>query len=1176
MSFKPYEKQSGSAEPDSDFAARRRHKPSVMQIRIRIREQLCLVIAIFSLLALTILAVTTWTQSRRYMLDSRANMLQVTANLKADALAQEIALFSDSVVSISTRDKLQTYMQEYNRGNMSEELRVDLAVGLEDANLEHAIAGGADKSVYLQAAVYPRSGSNETGNQQITKVTGLGSIGEYQLPYTNPNGSKVYLGVGDLGYPPTLYPNFTYSDDPDAMTVAYESVTLHINSTLLLGPLFLESNTSLISMTVAVLNNTSRTDLLGWLTVVLDARNLYSIIHSRVGLGSSGEVVIIGPAGSINVFNTSLAGRPESENADIPVQFELPPYPNRHPARADNPSLPFPMSQYPAVLQAWSSTNDAMNNASHLIHTHNENNASISVGYARIASPLVDWVLVFGQTTGEVMGPVNSLRNTILACVFSVVGAIIIICFPLAHYAVKPIQALRTATNNSVTTYEVYVPPSIKSDTDTEKSLLDWSNAEKGFTRPFKKTNPKSVVKKTRAFQIPERVPEKKHLVHDELTDLTCKFNEMADELSVQYARLEEHVKTRTAQLEHSRDEARAANESKTLFIANVSHELRTPLNGIIGMCAVAMQEEHVSRIRQSLKIIYKSSDLLLHLLNDLLTFSRSSYGQQLSIEEGSFRLVDVGSQLVSIFEKQAKDADVGLKVVFLGPFSTYPNSGADPEDAIVARQDIAGNLRKIKTNVLAMGPADTGPLRRIGLRGDKNRILQILMNLVSNSLKFTPAKGQIEVRIRCKGMVDLPPADDMSNAYTVGDALTTPGSEMPTISIRKASEASTALMMADQPHKGLIFDFEVEDTGSGIPEHLQQEIFKPFVQGDLTLSKKHGGTGLGLAICSQLAEMMGGDIRLKSTVDVGSTFVLSLPLKYTKETVPSVSGSLAVSARRLSMSSSVQFDTFSAKSGRSKQPRTQPQSARASILTQEKEGDTASLEHPRIVGYSQPFILDDDDGPDEKNILPGKQSPRGPGRRSPQPSRKLQDSSSWSRLESIQSATAAPLEPAETAAKTPTTATVFEAPNEQSNTLAPATAVPKSPAMRVLVAEDNQVNQQVILRLLKLEKVADASVTLAEDGQQALTAVQQSLDDPAAPPYTLVFMDIQMPKMDGIEATKRIRALGFDAPIIALTAFDHETNRKNCEEVGMNAFLGKPIKRTALKGALEEFKPKG
>lgn len=131
---------------------------------------------------------------------------------------------------------------------------------------------------------------------------------------------------------------------------------------------------------------------------------------------------------------------------------------------------------------------------------------------------------------------------------------------------------------------------------------------------------------------------------------LTTTFNEMTDELMLQYSSLEEKVAERTRELEISKKAAEAANESKTLFIANISHELKTPLNGILGMCAVCMGEDDLPRIKRSLQVVYKSGDLLLHLLNDLLTFSKNQIGQQLSLEEKEFRLADIRSQIIVRF----------------------------------------------------------------------------------------------------------------------------------------------------------------------------------------------------------------------------------------------------------------------------------------------------------------------------------------------------------------------------------------------------------------------------------------------------------------------------------------------------------------------------------------------
>jgi len=149
-----------------------------------------------------------------------------------------------------------------------------------------------------------------------------------------------------------------------------------------------------------------------------------------------------------------------------------------------------------------------------------------------------------------------------------------------------------------------------------------------------KTKTPKTLADRRRDFKIPGKVVDGPHFVKDELTDLTAKFNEMTEELLHQYTSLEEKVQHRTQELEISKKAAEAANESKTLFIANISHELKTPLNGILGMCAVCMGEEDMSKIKHSLQIVYKSGDLLLNLLNDLLTFSKNQIGQQLSLEQ--------------------------------------------------------------------------------------------------------------------------------------------------------------------------------------------------------------------------------------------------------------------------------------------------------------------------------------------------------------------------------------------------------------------------------------------------------------------------------------------------------------------------------------------------------------
>ena len=1006
--------------------------------------------------------------------------------------------------------------------------------------------------------MFPRSDQSDIGGRALVNATGEGAVGTITLPGSYENGSNIYIGDDGLGYPPQLFPNFTWNERTQNVTyITYNDHRMYYDSTLLLGPLYLDAHSALVSMTVAINNNTSRTDILGWLTVVLDARILYNVANDPVGLGDTGQSLVVSAVPPENLFAQQVQGRPASENADVQVNFILPPasnktLDNRHSIRKTRPYLPFLMQSFPCVQDAWSKVNDELNNAGSYISTVNEQDKKISCGYAQVRSDIVDWVVVLEQSHREVFAPIRQLRKAVLICVFSVLGAIILICFPIAQYASKPIRALRTATENSIMTYEAEIMRDESSSSDPE-SLKNHDQAiTNGAVLSEKRSRKKSHQVRQRHFQIPQKIPDHRHVLEDELTDLMSTFNEMSDELQVQYARLEDRVKTRTAELERSRDLARAADEHKTLFIANVSHELRTPLNGIIGMTGIALQEEETHRIRQSLNIIYKSSDLLLHLLNDLLSFSRNSCAPgQLSIEERFFRLEDIGTQIISIFEKQARESEIDLKVVFIGTDDPRQNFDDASEDAIVAKSDIGRMLKRVKTNVLARGPADTGPLRQMSLAGDKNRILQVLMNLVSNSLKFTPAHGLIEVRIKCKGFVDR-------SVHSDDPDLESGASTAVQSSSIQSNIPGTALSSSG---RRLGFDFEVEDTGPGVPADMMSEIWKPFVQGDLALSRKHGGTGLGLAICAQLATLMGGGIHLKSTVGIGSTFTLSIPLPYTKELVPSVAGSMNTgsrigSTRPPSLGTSVRIEVLSNRSPRPPTRggnRTQPPSARVSVYSGHEEQTT--LEQPRIVGFSQPYLTETKD-----DVENGSNEPANA-----EATKKA--IANRNRLESIASV---PVDAVEVKDMAP------GGIGEKGKGIAQPPPAPKPWSMRVLVAEDNKINQEVIMRMLKLEKVPDA--TLAEDGQQALDIIrgslEEGLDGTKHSPFQLIFMDVQMPNMDGIEATKRIRELGFDAPIVALTAFDHETNREACRAAGMNEFLPKPLKRKPLRETIEHFKP--
>lgn len=247
----------------------------------------------------------------------------------------------------------------------------------------------------------------------LLNVTGDGAIGKVVLPYTYDNGTQVFLGDPGPGYPSFLYPNFTYIDGPTNVSrIKYdanaptnlsqyaeqEERILNYDSVLIQGPLYLNETSSLISVTVAINNNTSRSDVLGWLTVVISAQLLYEVVSSPEGLASIGEVLVVGPFIDDNRFYQQVIGSSAAENFGVIVDFVLPPYSNatlgyRHNLRAfgtGNPDIPFPMAQYPAVLDAWCKQNNQINNAGAMISTTNEEGIKVSVGYARMSTPLVD------------------------------------------------------------------------------------------------------------------------------------------------------------------------------------------------------------------------------------------------------------------------------------------------------------------------------------------------------------------------------------------------------------------------------------------------------------------------------------------------------------------------------------------------------------------------------------------------------------------------------------------------------------------------------------------------------------------------------------------------------------------------------------------------------------------
>ncbi|KAI2623735.1 osmosensing histidine protein kinase SLN1 [Xylaria nigripes] len=1100
-------------------------------MRIAIREQLAALVLLVVLIALTIVSVPTWIYVRGFVVDVESGDLSLTASLKAAQIGSQINLIQTTCMGIATRLLVQASFLKFYRGNHTAENWVVAAQDLQTA----LNAGGA--SNLLQAKLFSR---NETGDPNGLANVTAAEISEILLPYKAPDGSDIYLGDTGLGYPPALYPNIKYYDstDPDPLdpnrtvVVARPFPDIRIDSKvdgLLLGPLVINQSYALISLTLPV-RQTSRKDVvLGYMTIIAEATPILDIVNSPEGLGDTGAILLVGPATGWNRFSKyNLPARPSTGAAgnfsEVDVQFVLPPpvrkhQTNRHTKHdfaSGNFGQPFKVTDYNAAYKAFTDFNPAVNNASSILSTTNEQGIDVAVGYARPPTTLVSWTLMVEQARSEAFRHIITLQYILLGTVFGTTGVVLLFIFPCAHLSVQPIRRLKAATEKSISPpgYAETHPDGF--DYDDENTVADEAGCMLGqsFIVGLKRWYRNNGVSKVEppehpsdarrcVFQIPGKVADHKHIITDELTELSTTFNEMSDELFRQYTLLEDKVAQRTRELEESKKAAEAANESKTLFIANISHELKTPLNGILGMASVCMEEDDLVRIKQSLNLLYKSGDLLSHLLEDLLNFSKNQIGHQLTLDEREFWLGDIRLQILSIFDKQAREGQIDFSVEFLGADTTEPTQY--PE------------RHSFDERSSAFGPRGTGRLTDMCLWGDQHRLLQILINLVSNSLKFTPAHGRVSVRIRCVGIAE---GNDESRAssfsknkssYQGRPRLSRCGS-MSTIS-RDTHVPATALSINPldpkiTPHiyttersetppplntKLLMFEFEVEDTGPGIPEHMQTRVFEPFVQGDLGLSKKFGGTGLGLSICQQLANLMGGTITMKSALGVGTTFTMRIPLKYAKDRTRS--SSTGPSSIKSPPSSIVSAD---GETRRTSSLRQSSVDAKASVLDKQ----------PRLVGLSQPFFA------------------------------------------------------ATSKAKNKPT------PADQMKAAEKAHADKNEGKLRVLVAEDNPTNIEVVSRMLKLEDVYD--VTIAKDGQEAYDLVKANMENNAD--FDLIFMDIQMPNVDGLQSTRLIREMGYSAPIVALTAFSDESNVKNCIESGMNEFLSKPIRRPALKQVLKKF----
>ena len=518
---------------------------------------------------------------------------------------------------------------------------------------------------------------------------------------------------------------------------------------------------------------------------------------------------------------------------------------------------------------------------------------------------------------------------------------------------------------------------------------------------------------------------------------------------------LEETVQQRTEQLEQQTLAAQRASMAKSDFLSNMSHEMRTPMNAIIGMTAIAKHSDELARKDYCLKRIEDASTHLLSVINDILDMSKIEANKfELSIEKFNFERVLQKVANVIIFRVDEKKQNFTVHID-----------------------------QKIPINLI----------------GDDQRIAQVITNLMSNSVKFTPEGGNIQL-----------------NAY-----------------------------LLDEKDNICTIKIEVIDTGIGISPEQQARLFTSFEQAESSTTRKYGGTGLGLAISKHIVEMMNGEIWIESELGKGSTFAFTIKAE---KAVDDAETPFELGISWADMSVLVVDDSFDTREYFA--DIMQRFGSRCDVAASGEEACEIIDQHGPYNLYFVDWQMPGMDGIElarRINVIEGSKSVII-----------MVSASEWGEIEDaakhvgISKFLSKPLFPSN----------ITDCINE---CLGSDSAVHGNNEMthmgifkghRIILAEDVEVNREIVLALLE---PTELGIDVAENGRAAYALFSENSDL-----YDMIFMDVQMPEMDGYEATKLIRALDLpkakEIPIVAMTANVFKEDIEKCIACGMSDHLGKPL----------------